>query len=194
MDVRGFLVLPALLGGFFVWMLSQRRQRPASGQASMEPITIELGGLRLTVLRRHAPSASNAWCRNALLTDASCVADQRELRARGSLLSAVDLQAWHGKLPAFLAGERTELHLCADGDCVGLHMQRPVRDDMAAVTVVLLDPQNYNGQERQDDACRRQHSLLFLVTPQQLEWFLAGLERAMQGFPVYLGHAVSQPA
>lgn len=187
-------MLPALLGGLFVWMVLRRRQSQAPGADATVPMTLELGGLRLTLLHRHAPAASNAWCRNALMADAQCITEQRELRAKGALLSAVDLQAWRGKLPAFLAGERTELHLCADGDCVGLYLQRPLRDDMTAVTVVLLDPQIYAAADRLVDECRTRNSVLFLVTPGQLMRFGSELEQAMQSFPVYLGHAAGQPA
>lgn len=175
-------------------MLLRRRQSPAPGTDSVLPMTLELGGLRLTLLHRHAPAASNAWCRNALMAEAHCIAEKRELRAKGALLSAVDLQAWHGKLPAFLAGERSELHLCADGDCLGLYLQRPLRDDMTAVTVVLLDPQIFAAAERQADECRTRNSALFLVTHGQLTRFGAELEQAMRDFPVYLGHAAHQTA
>ncbi|WP_266170208.1 hypothetical protein [Dyella subtropica] len=183
-----------MLGGWGVWTALRRRQGSASLSDSAVPITIGLGSLQLTLLHRHAPVASNAWCRNALMADARCVVEQGELHAKGALLSAVDLQAWCGKLPAFLAGCHTELHLCSDGDCVSLYLHRPLRGDMTAVTVVLVDPQAYAVQDRLSAECRERHSLLFLVTHGQLERFGAQVEQAMRGFPVYLGHAAHQPA
>lgn len=181
MKARGLHALPALLGGFAAWMA-----RRGSGSDKMSPVTIELGAMRLTIMRRNDPSAKNAWCRNALLAEAQCKAQQRELRATGALLSAVDLQAWHGKLPAFVAGDGGELHLCCDGDCLGLLLERPVHDDMTAVTVVLLDPAE--RETLHSWPARERNSLLFLVTQGQLEDFRDGVERAMRAFPVYPGH------
>ncbi|WNL44998.1 hypothetical protein RKE25_16445 [Dyella sp. BiH032] len=144
--------------------------------------------MRLTILRRHAPSTGDAWRRNALVTEAECTVQQRELRASGPLLSAVDLQAWHGKLPAFLDGEDAELHLCSVSDCVGLHLQQPVCDDMAAVTVVLVDP--LRDAQTLHEAWHAGRGLLFLVSRGQLEGFRAQLEQAMRLFPVHYGHTL----
>lgn len=184
MNARGWLALPALLGGFVVWMARRRGDRPGRNS----PVTIELGAMRLTLLRRHAPSAEDAWCRNALVTEAVCKLPQRELRANGPLLSAVDLQAWHGKLPAFLDGGHAELHLCSVSDCVGLHLQQPVCDDMASVTVVLVDP--LRDSQTLHEAWHAGRGLLFLVKRAELEGFRAQLEQAMRVFPVYYGRAL----
>ncbi len=149
---------------------------------------IELGGLRLALLHRDAPEASDPWDRNVLSTDAVCIAQGRKLRARGSLMSAVDLEAWRRKLPAFLDGGDAELHLCSVSDCVGLHLQQPVRDDMAAVTVVLVDP--LRETQTLHEAWHAGRGLLFLVTRGQLEGFRAQLDHAMHLFPVHYGHTL----
>lgn len=184
MNVTGLRALPGLLGGFVAWMARRR----GAGSEKASPVTIELGAMRLTILRRHAPAAENAWCRNALLTEAECRGQQRALRARGPLLSAVDLQAWHGKLPAFLEGGDAELHLCSVSDYVGLHLQQPVRDDMTAVTVVLVDP--LRDTQTLHEAWHAGRGLLFLVSRGQLEGFRAQLEQAMRMFPVHYGHTL----
>ncbi|NII72950.1 hypothetical protein FHW84_001519 [Dyella sp. SG562] len=155
-------------------------------------MSIELGGLRLRVLRREQPSAADAWCRNQLLVDARCEAQERALHAHGTLLSAVDLQAWCLKLPPLLEGELTELHLCSVSDRIGLHLQRPVQEDLTAVTVALVDPAR-DGQTLYD-TWHAGRGLLFLVTQIQLQEFFAQLERAMHRFPVRYGHAQRQPA
>jgi hypothetical protein len=189
MDVRGFLALPALLGGLSAWARRRLRRGVWTRGAS---VSIELGGLRLRVLRREQPSAADAWCRNQLLVDARCEAQERALQAHGTLLSAVDLQAWCLKLPPLLQGELTELHLCSVSDRIGLHLQRPVQEDLTAVTVALVDPAR-DGQTLYD-AWHTGRGLLFLVTQIQLQEFFAQLERAMHRFPVRYGHAQRQPA
>ena len=189
MDVRGFLALPALLGGLSAWASRRLRRGVWTRGAS---VSIELGGLRLRVLRREQPSAADAWRRNQLLVDARCEAQERALHAHGTLLSAVDLQAWCLKLPPLLDGELTELHLCSVSDRIGLHLQRPVQEDLTAVTVALVDPAR-DGQTLYD-AWHAGRGLLFLVTQIQLQEFFAQLERAMHRFPVRYGHAQRQPA
>lgn len=189
MDVRGFLALPALLGGLSAWARRRLRRGVWTRGAS---VSIELGGLRLRVLRREKPSADDAWCRNQLLVDARCEAQGRSLHAHGTLLSAVDLRAWCLKLPALLDGELTELHLCSVSDRIGLHLQRPVQENLTAVTVALVDPSR-DGQTLYD-AWHNGRGLLFLVTQIQLRDFFAQLERAMHRFPVRHGHAQQQPA
>jgi hypothetical protein len=154
----------------------------------LSPVTIELGALRLILLNREAPEAKDPWARNALLTQAACAVQGRELHASGELMSAVDLQAWHGKLPAFLDGGDAELHLCSVSDCVGLHLQQPVRDDMTAVTVVLVDP--LDDTQTLHEAWHAGRGLLFLVTRGQLEGFRAQLEEAMRRFPVHYGRVL----
>lgn len=187
MNVRGFLALPALLGGLAAWMARWRGQGDTSDQTAT-PVAIELGALRLLVLRRPAPGADDPWARNALHTEAICASQGRELRASGELMSSVDLQAWHGKLPAFLDGGDAELHLCTVSDCIGLHLQQPVRDDMTAVTVVLVDP--LEPAQTLHEAWHAGRGLLFLVTRRQLEGFRAQLEEAMRLFPVRYSYAL----
>lgn len=189
MDVRGFLALPALLGGLSAWARQRLRKGVWTRGAS---VNIELGGLRLRVLRRAQPSAKDAWCRNQLLVDAYCEVHERSVRAHGMLLSAVDLQAWCLKLPPLLEGELTELHLCSVSDRIGLHLQRPVQENLTAVTVAMADPAS-DGQSLYD-VWHAGRGLLFLVTQIQLQEFFAQLERAMHRFPVRYGHAHRQPA
>lgn len=189
MDVRGFLALPALLGSLSAWA----RQRLDRGSWTRgASVNIELGGLRLRVLRREKPSADDAWCRNQLLVDARCQVRERTLHMRGTLLSAVDLQAWCLKLPPLLDGELTELHLCSVSDRIGLHLQRPVQENLTAVTLALVDPAR-DGQTLYD-AWHAGRGLLFLVTQIQLQEFFAQLERAMHRFPVRYGQVQRQPA
>lgn len=186
MDARGLFALPAWIGGLVAWMA--RRRAGSARAAEQAAAVIELGGLRLALLRRCAPDAADPWDRNALSAEAVCAAQGRELRARGPLMSAVDLEAWRGKLPAFLDGGDAELHLCSVSDCVGLHLQQPVRDDMAAVTVVLVDP--LRDSQTLHEAWHAGRGLLFLVTRGQLEGFRAQLEQAMRLFPVHYGHTL----
>ncbi|SFE61823.1 hypothetical protein SAMN02799615_01317 [Dyella marensis] len=189
MDVRGFLALPALLGSLSAWA---RRRLHRGNWARGASVSIDLGSLRLRVLRRVKPSANDAWCRNQLLVDAHCKVQGCTLAGRGTLLSAVDLQAWCLKLPPFLEGELTELHLCSVSDRIGLHLQRPVQENLTAVTVALVDPAR-DGHTLYD-AWHSGRGLLFLVTQLQLQEFFAQLERAMHRFPVRYGHAQRQPA
>ena len=190
MDVRGFLALPALLGSLGAWARQRLHRGSWTRGAS---VSIDLGSLRLRVLRRERPSTTDdAWCRNQLLVDAHCRVQDRTLAERGTLLSAVDLQAWCLKLPSFLQGELTELHLCSVSDRIGLHLQRPVQENLTAVTVALVDPAR-DGHTLYD-AWHAGRGLLFLVTQLQLQEFFAQLERAMHRFPVRYGHAQRQPA
>jgi hypothetical protein len=184
MDVRGFLVLPVLFGGLATWIAWTRRDGAGAPLEESGPVTMELGGLRLTVLRRHAPESADLWCRNALVADARCSVQPRELRASGTLLSAVDLEAWCGKLPGFMDGACNDLHLNGDGDCLSLYLHRGLRGGMTAVSVLLIEPDAGPARQPPGEELRESRRLLFLVDRDQLEYFRVGVEQAMLAFPV----------
>lgn len=168
--------------------------RAADGAAAVREratlSTMTLGGLSLSLFGRAAPHAADAWQRNALLADASCVSGKGALHACGSLLSTVDLHAWQGKLAAFLLRGEGELHLCSISDCLGLHLQRPIAGNMTAVTVMLVPPGAGLSLPALTATQRTAHGLVFLIGDDELSRFCDDLALAARHFPVQHGHAM----
>lgn len=188
MDARGLLVLPSLLGGI-VTLFGFREAASAAGvPARVIPAAVTLGGLSMSLFSRTAPAAADAWQRNALLTDVSCVTERSSLHASGSLVSTIDLQAWKQQLSAFLESEQGQLHLYSSGDCLAVHLQRLIRGDMTAVTVLLVPPGSglslHALTTEQAVAC----SLHYLVCREMLQRFCSDIAAATQEFPVHHGH------
>ncbi|TCI12611.1 hypothetical protein EZM97_04475 [Dyella soli] len=179
-----------MLGGL-VTLFGFRDTEPATGSRdAVAHLVVTLGGFNLSLFGRAAPRAADAWQRNALLADASCVTGMGDMHACGSLLSAVDLLAWHRKLSIYRDERHDELRLGSTGDCLGMHLQRLVSDDCIAVTVVMVAPGSGVSLHALSDAMRAVSTLKFVVSQQTLEHFCNDVALASQRFPVQHGHAV----
>lgn len=183
-------MLPSLLGGIVTLLGFRPASVSDTSLGAVLPVHLALGGLYLTVLGRSAPHAANAWQRNALLADASCVAGDEAMHACGSLVSAIDLQSWHHRLVDFMDGGDIELKLGCSSDCLSIELHRPLHGDRTAVSVCLAPPGGDVGIEALRPASKASRKMAYTVSRDELLRFCADVAMAMQSYPVHHGHAI----